>query len=509
MYVGDYLSRRCLYSPDKLALVDATQSPPRRLTYADLNERANRLANALQARGIRKGDRVGLLAYDGLHVYDLFFACCKLGAIFVPYNWRLHARELERLIGKTAPVLLFYETEPPMRDVAEELHGKTAPEWVPLTANDGDSLQRWLASAADAPVRCDTVTELDTACLLFTGGTTGEPKAAQISHRQIVWNAFNTHLADVQATDVYLNIFPLFHTGGLFAFTLPLLILGGTVVQLKRFEPERVLEWIERERVTLLAGVPTMFQALTESPRWPEADLSSLRYCLSGGAPMPVPLIRKYAKEKGVVFRQGFGMTEFGPSVFSLPAEDAERKAGSIGRPNFFVDARVVDVNSGRPLPPGEIGELVLRGPTATTGYYNDPEATAALFDDEGFLHTGDLAYVDDEGYFFIVDRLKDMFISGGENVYPVEIEAVLYRHPAVAQCAVVGVPDERWGQVGVAFVVCRADKSVTEAELLAFLREHLARYKVPKRIVFRESLPVSGAGKILKKALQAEAKRL
>ncbi|MDQ7052694.1 MAG: AMP-binding protein [candidate division KSB1 bacterium] len=456
MYVGDYLARRCLYSPNKLALVDATQSPPRRLTYAELNERANRLANALQARGIRKGDRVGMLAYDGLHVYDLFFACGKLGAIFVPFNWRLHARELERLIGKTEPALLFYETEPPMQDVAEELRDKTSSDWVPLSADDGDSLRRWLDSATEAPVSCYTVTELDTACLLFTGGTTGEPKAAQISHRQIVWNAFNTHLADVQTTDVFLNIFPMFHTGGLFAFTLPLLILGGTIVQLRRFEPDWVLELIEQERVTLLAGVPTMFQALTESPRWPEADLGSLRYCLSGGAPMPVPLIRKYAKEKGVVFRQGFGMTEFGPSVFSLSAEDAERKAGSIGMPNFFVDARVVDVDTGRPLPPGEIGELVLRGPTATTGYYNDPEATARLFDVEGFLHTGDLAYVDDEGYFFIVDRLKDMFISGGENVYPAEIEAVLYQHPAVARCAVVSVPDERWGQVGVAFVVRR-----------------------------------------------------
>ncbi|MFQ5637832.1 MAG: AMP-binding protein, partial [bacterium] len=208
-------------------------------------------------------------------------------------------------------------------------------------------------------------------------------------------------------------------------------------------------------------------------------------------------------EEKGVVFRQGFGMTEFGPDVFSLAAEDAERKAGSIGKPNFFVDAGVVDAETNKTLPAGEIGELVLRGPSATTGYFRNPEATKAVFDEENYLHTGDLAYVDDEGYYFIVDRLKDMFISGGENVYPAEIEAVLYKHPAIAMCAVIGVEDAKWGQVGCAFVVLKKDQLVDEAGLLSHLRKNLAKFKVPKRVILKNKLPISGAGKVLKAELR------
>ncbi|MFQ6008265.1 MAG: AMP-binding protein, partial [Candidatus Zixiibacteriota bacterium] len=345
--------------------------------------------------------------------------------------------------------------------------------------------------------------EADTACLFFTGGTTGQPKAAEMSHGQIVWNTFNSLLGDVLGTDTFLNIFPLFHAGGLFAFSVPILILGGTVIQTKKFDPVQVLNVIETETVTIFGGVPTIFQMLTTAPNWEKADLSSLRYCMSGGAPMPVSLIQKFQKKKGVVFRQGFGMTEFGPGVFSLASEDAERRAGSIGKPNFFVDARVVDPKSSKPLPANEIGELVLRGPSATTGYFGNPEATQELFDDENYLHTGDLAYVDEDGYFFIVDRLKDMFISGGENVYPAEIEAMLYQHPAVAMCAVIGVPNSKWGEVGHAFVVLKQDSHVGDKTLLDYLHDNLARYKVPKTITFRESLPLSGAGKILKTELR------
>jgi fatty-acyl-CoA synthase len=234
------------------------------------------------------------------------------------------------------------------------------------------------------------------------------------------------------------------------------------------------------------------------------ADLSSLRYCLSGGAPMPVPLIRRYRDEKTIVFRQGFGMTEFGPSVFSLPAEDAERKAGSIGFPNFFVDARIVDPETSQPLPPNEVGELVLRGPVATTGYFNNLQATVKAFDAEGYFHTGDAARKDEEGYFFIVDRIKDMYISGGENVYPTEVETALYSHPAVRMCAVIGVPDARWGEAGCAFVVRKEIASdVTPEELIEFLRGSLARYKVPSQVIFVDALPISGAGKVLKNELR------
>jgi fatty-acyl-CoA synthase len=270
----------------------------------------------------------------------------------------------------------------------------------------------------------------------------------------------------------------------------------------REFEPEEVLELIERERVTIFAGVPTMYQMMTQAPNWESADLSSLRFCTSGGAPLPVPLIEKYTKEKGIRFKQGFGMTEFGPGLFALPAEDAIRKAGSIGRPNFFVDVRVVDADN-RPLGPNQEGELVLKGPSACSGYFSNPEASAAAVDDEGWFHTGDIVRYDEEWYFYVVDRVKDMFISGGENVYPAEIERVLYQHPEVHMCAVIGVPDSKWGEVGVACVVLAEDAKVGGAELLEFMSDNLAGYKVPKRVEILGELPLSGMGKILKRDLR------
>jgi len=241
---------------------------------------------------------------------------------------------------------------------------------------------------------------------------------------------------------------------------------------------------------------------LALAPNWDQADLSSLRFCTSGGAPLPVPLVEQYTREKGVRFKQGFGMTEFGPGIFALAPEDAIRKAGSIGRPNFYVEARIVD-DSGNFLGPGEDGELVLKGPSYCSGYFNDPESSAAAVDEKGFFHTGDIARVDAEGYFYIVDRKKDMFISGGENVYPAEIERVLHRHPAVQMCAVIGVPDARWGEAGRACVVLKPGEETAAEELLDFLSAHLARFKVPKSVVIMESLPISAAGKILKRELK------
>ena len=318
----------------------------------------------------------------------------------------------------------------------------------------------------------------------------------------IAWNTLNTVIHDVTHDDVYLNVFPMFHTGGLFVYTLPQVIFGGTTILLRQFDPTQVLRLIERERVTIFAGVPTMYQMLTQAPNWETADMSSLRFCTSGGAPLPVPLVEKYAREKGVRFKQGFGMTEFGPGIFALAPEDAIRKAGSVGRPNFYVDARVVD-DDNHPLGPNQVGELVLKGPSYCSGYFGDPEATAEAVDGEGWFHTGDLAKHDEEWYFYIVDRKKNMFISGGENVYPAEIEKALYEHPAVHMCAVIGVPHERWGEVGKACVVLKPGATATEEELITFMRDRLARYKVPKSVEFLEELPISGAGKILKRELR------
>jgi fatty-acyl-CoA synthase len=281
-------------------------------------------------------------------------------------------------------------------------------------------------------------------------------------------------------------------------------VIGNTSVLTRQFDSGQVLELIERERVTVFGAVPTMYQMLTQAPNWEGADLSNLRFCTSGGAPLPVPLVEKYGKEKGVRFKQGFGMTEYGPGLFALPAEDAVGKAGSIGRPNFFIDVRVLD-DDNKELGAGEVGELVLKGPSGCSGYWNNPEASAAVIDAEGWFHTGDMVYHDEEWYFYVVDRKKDMFISGGENVYPAEIEAVLYKHPAVHMCAVIGVPHDIWGEVGKACVVLRTDAEATEDGLIAHMQRHLARYKVPKSVELLPELPISAAGKILKRELREQ----
>jgi fatty-acyl-CoA synthase len=279
-------------------------------------------------------------------------------------------------------------------------------------------------------------------------------------------------------------------------------MFGNTTILTRQFDPEQVLTLIEREKVTVFAGVPTMYQVLTQAKNWDEADLSSLRFCTSGGAPLPVPLVEKFVSEKGVRFKQGFGMTEYGPGLFALPPEDAVRKAGSIGRPNFYVDVRVVD-EEGNPLGPNMPGELLLKGPSGCSGYWSRPEASTEVVDEHGWFHTGDIVEYDEDWYFYVRDRKKDMFISGGENVYPVEIESVLYKHPAVQLCAVVGIPDDHWGEVGQAFVVLEPDQTVTPDELIFHLKDHLATYKVPKAVKIMDALPLSGMGKILKKDLK------
>ena len=513
MYIGDYLGRRAIYSPAQLAVVDAGKTPALRLTYADMNLRANRVANWLRTMvGVGHGDRVGVLARDGVEHLDLFFACGKLGAIHTPFNWRLHWRELLTVIQETSPRILFYsdefqDTVAILRDALPTLTLEKSRVYVHLEGrgvSDSLAYADIMAQAAPIPVTCPGLDAEDTAALIFTGGTTGHARGARITHGQIAWNTLNTVIHDLEHHDIFLNVFPLFHTGGLFVYTLPQIVLGGAVVLARHFDPVQVLSLIEQERVTVFLGVPTMYELLTQAPTWATADLSSLRFCTSGGAPLPVPLVEKYTTEKRVRFKQGFGMTEFGPGVFALAAEDAIRKAGSIGRPNFYVDARIVD-GKNQSLGPDQVGELVLKGPSAAAGYF-DAAVNTALVDDEGWFHTGDLARYDAEWYFFIVGRKKDMFISGGENVYPAEIEAVLYRHPAVAMSAVIGVPDARWGEVGRAFVTLKPGAAATPEELLSFLQANLARFKAPQRVVILDVMPLSAAGKILKHELKARA---
>ena len=503
MYIGDYLARRELYSPDKLAFIDAGKSPEWRLTFREANRRANKLANWLKLQGIGKGDRVAILAKDGYEHLDLFFACSKLGAVHTALNWRLHWQELLEIFQYTNPKILVFSD-----DFKEGVSNLVSHFPLSTLHLDGNGIQGslpfepTLQSASDSAVTCEDLEAEDTAALIFTGGTTGLPKAAQVSHRMIAWNTLNTVIHDVTHNDVYLNVFPMFHTGGLFVYTLPQVIFGGTTVLIRAFDPAQVLTLLEHEKVTIFAAVPTMYQMLTTASNWDSANLSALRFCTSGGAPLPVPLVEKYTKEKGIRFKQGFGMTEFGPGLFALAPEDAIRKAGSIGRPNFFVDAKIVGEQN-QFLGPNEAGELVLKGPSYSSGYFNNPEASQAAVDERGYFHTGDVAQYDDEGYFYIVDRKKDMFISGGENVYPAEIEKVLYQHPSVHMCAVIGLPDPKWGEVGKACVVLKPNQTVSEEELLKFMTERLAKYKVPKSVALMDALPISAAGKILKRELR------
>jgi fatty-acyl-CoA synthase len=512
MYIGDYLGRREIYSPDKLAIIDTSKEPNWRLTYRQWNQRVKRLASWLHdVAGVRKGDRVAILARDGIEHLDTFHACSKLGAIHTALNWRLHWRELVGLIENTQPKVLIYsdafkanvaEIEAAIRDksyaISHYLH--IDGNGIPNSLHFETTLQ----ASPDRPITCESLEAEDIACLLFTGGTTGLPKAAMLSHRMICWNVLNTVIHDLNHDDIYLNVYPLFHAGGLFAYLSSQVVFGNTTVLTGQFDPARVLELIEREKITVFAGVPTMYQAMTQASNWQTVDLSSLRFCTSGGAPLPVPLVEQYTREKHIRFKQGFGMTEYGPGLFALAPEDAIRKAGSIGRPNFFVDVRVVDEDN-QPLGPNEVGELVLKGPSRFSGYFNDPDASVKVIDAEGWFHTGDLVRHDEEWYFYVVDRKKDMFISGGENVYPVEIENVLYKHPAVHMCAVIGVPDEKWGEVGKACIVLKPDATAAEEELIQFMQEHLARYKVPKSVAFMDSLPLSGMGKILKRDLREQ----
>ncbi len=499
MYVGDWLGRREWLTPERVALVDDHTGA--RYTYRQLNVRANRMAAVLRDQlGIGHGDRVAILARNQVCYLDLLFASAKLGAILVPLNWRLTAAELAFQLNDCTPRALFCDSE--FRTAARRACEHSQPiQTLFLDAQPGDPpLEQWLAAAPDAPVTSEVDLE-DPHLILYTSGTTGQPKGAILPHRVLVWNSLNTNVSwELRADDVSIIHSPLFHTGGINVLTLPLLHTGGRMVLMREWDPARCLQLIEQERVTVFFAVPTMFHMLRQAPNFAQTDLSSVRFFISGGAPCPPSLIRAFQHD-GVPFRQGYGLTEVSVNCFSLAPEDALRKPGSVGRPVFHLDARIV-AGDEQDVPAGEIGELILRGPTVCAGYWNNPQATAATIRD-GWLHTGDLAYQDAEGYFFIVDRKKDMFISGGENVYPAEIEHVLMAHPAVAECAVIGVPDLKWGEVGRALVVLVPGAQASVDELFAYCRQRLARYKVPKSLVLVDALPHNASGKVAKPALR------
>lgn len=508
MYVRDWMARRAELGPNQTALIDFASGAS--LTYGQLNERATRLANHLRLKaGVRGGDRIAVLAMNRGEVLEALFAAAKLTAILVPLNYRLTPPELQYILEDAEPRVLLYEAE--FQGLAGRLRARTGLAYaLAFDAGEGSgaggdgggvSYEQALFAASAAPVEAAEFDAEMPLLIIYTSGTTGKPKGALLSHRMLAWNSFNTQMGwDLVSSDVTTAHAPLFHTGGLNVLTTPMLHKGATVVMMRRFDPADVLAAIERYGCTVFFGVPTMFQMMLESPRFAATDFSSIRYFISGGAPCPLPLIEAYQR-RGVHFTQGFGMTEVGPNCFKLGLADAVRKAGSIGFPSFHTEARIVD-ERGREVRRGEVGELILRGQHVCSGYWQNQEATRAAMVD-GWFYTGDLACQDAEGYYYIVGRAKDMIISGGENVYPAEVEAVLDRHPAVAASAVIGLSDERWGETPIAVVIRRADAGVTEEEIIAFCNDKLARYKIPRQVFFVAEFPLSASGKVVKRVLR------
>ncbi|MER6267110.1 long-chain fatty acid--CoA ligase [Streptomyces sp900105755] len=485
--LGSWPARRARKTPHRTALVFGGQPTD----YRTLHERTTRLAHALRARGIRRGDRIAYLGPNHPAYLETLFAAGVLGAVFVPLNTRLVGPEIAYQLGDSGAKALLYG--PSHAGLVAGLPGTTD---VRTYVEVGPEYEELLAAAADDPID-EPVTPDDTCIIMYTSGTTGRPKGAMLTHANLTWNAFNVLVdTDLIADERALVSAPLFHTGGLNMLALPVLLKGGTCVLVESFDPDATFDLIEQHRITFMFGVPTMFDQVARHPRWPDADLSSLRILTCGGSPVPTPMIAAY-QERGLTFLQGYGMTEAAPGVLFLDAEHALSKAGSAGVPHFFSDVRVVRPDL-TPVDAGEPGEIMVRGPHVMPGYWGLPEETAGSFAD-GWFRSGDAATVDEDGYVFVVDRLKDMIISGGENVYPAEIEDLLLGHPGIAECAVIGVPDDKWGEVPRAVVVPREGTVLDPDEVLASLTGRLAKYKLPKSVVLADELPRTASGKLLK----------
>ncbi len=542
MFLGDWLHRRALLTPEKIALFDA-EANMAPITYRAWDEAAGRTANLLRSLGVQQGDRVAVLSLNCVAYLDIWFACAKLGAIMQPLNYRFTVAELAALLNDATPTVLIYGAE--YAEVAEQL--STQPSslryWVAMGEQEGGrkdeeggmkdegaekagaesatsfphpsslilppssliphpSSLRLLSQRDQFPAEIAPV-ELkwdDPWVICYTGGTTGTPKGAVLTHGNIGANAINTVTGwGLTPDDVAVLNAPLFHTGGINVFTAPLVLIGGCSIVCKGFDVEQVFDLIERAGVTLYFGVPTTYIAIQHHPRWEHADFSRLKLVISGGAPCPMPIFQAFWR-RGIDFKTGYGLTEAGPNTFCLPAADVQRKPGAVGFPLFYVDLKLIDP-VGRELGPGEIGQLLIRGPHVCRGYWGRPEETARAIID-GWLHTGDLAIRDSEGYYTIVGRLKDVIISGGENIYPAEVESVLASHPAVAEVALITAPDPRWGEVGWAVTVPRPGQQIDSADILAFAGERLARYKLPKQVIIADALPKTAAGKVDKQTL-------
>ena len=498
---GSWTARRARKTPDARAILHAGRT----LSYAQLDDRVGRLARALRGLGAGPGSRVAYLGPNHPAFLETMFATWSAGAVFVPLNMRLAGPELAYQLADCGATLLVYAPEQAavVAGIRREAGRSTGLSHLVALARPAAGEQDYESllagpppEPADVPVGLD-----DPSLIMYTSGTTGRAKGATLTHGNITWNAINVVVdADFRADEVALAVAPLFHTAALNMLCLPTMLKGGTVLIEPAFDPAGVLELIARYRVTSMFGVPAIYDAMAAAPGWAAADTSSLRMLMCGGAPVPDATIRRYTS-RGLTFIQGYGMTETAPGALLLDAEHALSKAGSAGVPHFFTDVRVAGPD-GAQAGPGERGEILVAGPNVMRGYWGRPEATAAVLAD-GWLHSGDVGTTDEDGYVSVVDRIKDVIISGGENIYPAEVENALLSHPAVADCGVIGIPDGRWGEVGRAVVVLRGDENASESDILDFLDGRLARYKIPKSVHFTSGLPRTATGKILKKQLR------
>ena len=492
--IASWLTKRAFLDPRKEALVEGE----RRTTYAELDERVTRLAHALRGLGVSAGDRVATCCVNCSEFVEVLFATARIGAMLVPLNWRLAPRELEYQLADAGARVLF--VAPEQRALVSELR-TDIPAAGQVTFGLG--YEALLAQSSAAPIpEAEQARFTDPHLILYTAGTTGRPKGAMLTHANTFWNSVNmTSPVGITPFDTTITTLPMFHSGGIGLYTVPMIHLGGRIIVIRAFEPERLLSLVREHNVRLIFGVPAIWLELLKRPDFDKAHLPSLTFCVSGGAPHPMAIIDGVS-DRGFTFLQGYGLTETAPGGTLMPIADARRKSSTAGKPTMHVELRVV-ADDGRASAPDEIGEVQFKGPNVFAGYWGRPDATAEAFTADGWFRTGDLGRLDDEGFLVLVDRKKDMIITGGENVYSAEVEDVLFAHPAVAEAAIIGVPDPKWGESVFAVVVLRPGTRATSEDLITFSRSQLAKYKTPKGVAFVEALPRNAAGKVLKRELR------
>ena len=507
MNVGFLLTNSANKFPGKLAII----AEEGRFTFNVFNQRTDRLAVAMLKGGMKKGDRVAILFFNSAYFVETYIAAVKAGLLATPVNYRLAVPEIFYILNNSQSKMLFYDPAFEGRLAAHMEHLKTVQFFV--SPHNGDSTRAvnyedFLSSGESPSSSLPHVREDDPCQLMYTSGTTGRPRGAILTHGNIIWNLFNTISGrEDRPGEKAVIVGPLFHAAALNNHFTIQMALGGTGILVRKFEPESLLRTIEKEKATVMSGSPALYNMLIRHPDAHKYDVRSIIKCTAGADKLPMEtkqrLLDFFPNIEGVY--DVYGCTEASPCITILNAKDSLRKDMSVGKPLPFLEARVVDEN-GKPLPSGEVGELVCRGPNVMQGYHGDPEGTNRVIR-EGWLYTGDMAMEDHEGYFYIVDRRKDMIISGGENIYPREIEDVIITHPAVDDVAVIGMPDPVWGESVKAFVVLKGGMAAKEQEIIDFCREYLAGYKKPKKLVFVPSIPKNPLGKVLKRVLREEGK--